>query len=148
MIKTALLFAGQGAQAVGMGKEELGHWQKLAAQARKLEATMKSAKLSRASQVYAAASAVPGELLLYLLLNSSQRLVQDRIRNYLQKYLLFAMEITDRDVEAQGLVPGTPKFNKRKMEMIAARLDGRQRKPVPATPAPEEHAVVMGRFRR
>ena len=79
----------------------------------------------------------PADEILFLLYQSAQRLVQDRIRNYLQKYMALAQEITDAEVEAKGVVAGTPKFQKLKAEMIAARLDGRTKKPVPPPLPPE-----------
>ncbi len=42
----------------------------------------------------------PGELVMYLLVYSEQRMVQDRIRNYFQKYLPASLEITDEMVVA------------------------------------------------
>jgi tRNA nucleotidyltransferase/poly(A) polymerase len=121
-------------QAVAMEKSEADAWQKLDARAAKLEKELQSAKLQRASALYAVLSKAPGEQLLYLLVKSTQRLVLDRIRNYYSKYLPMAQEVTDRDVvEAGGGAPGTPKFNKLRDQVIAKRLDARPKKP----PVPE-----------
>ncbi|MFN7932077.1 MAG: hypothetical protein U0R19_02045 [Bryobacteraceae bacterium] len=110
---------------------------KLEARAKKLESTLKSAKLVKPSQVYNVLAPESGESLLLLLMRSQQRIVVDRIRNYLQKYLLAAMEVTDKDIEAEGLKPGTPKFKQRKAEKVKARLDARPKKvPPPAVPEP------------
>jgi len=124
------------AKATSARKAELDLVPKLEAESRKLERVMKSAKLNKASQVYLVLSKTPGEQMLHLYLTSGQRVVQDRIRNYLQKYIMAAQEITDRQVAAMGAEPGTPKFTKLKEETILARLDGRLKKP-PA-PAAEE----------
>ena len=124
------------ARATAARKAELDLVPKLEAESRKLEKMLKSAKLNKASQVYLVLSKTPGEQMLHLYLTSDQRVVQDRIRNYLQKYILAAQEITDRQVAAMGAEPGTPKFSKLKEETILARLDGRLKKP-PA-PAAEE----------
>lgn len=125
-------------RAIAAERSETAQVNKLPERAKKLEKTLKSAKLQRASQVYQVLNEESGELPLYLFLNTQQRLVQDRIRNYLTKYLLAAAEVSDRDVEAEGLRPGTPKFRARKAEKVAARLDARPRKPAPAVmPAPE-----------
>jgi tRNA nucleotidyltransferase (CCA-adding enzyme) len=132
------------AATTGMHKAESALVPKLAASAKKLEREAKSAKITKPSQVYGVFSKVAGEELLFLYLTSDYRLVQDRIRNYLQKYLPAAQEITDRQVTATGLEPGTPKFRKLKEEMILARLDGRpKRSPAPAP----EAASVPGRPR-
>src|SRR4029078_11625006 len=76
----------------------------------------------------------PGEQVLYLAVYSTQRIVHDRIRNYFQKYLPAALEVTNEVVAATGVTPGTPKFHRVKEEMIVTRLDARPKKP---TPAPE-----------
>jgi hypothetical protein len=81
-------------------------------------------------------SKAPGERAVFLLLKSQHRIVQDRVRNYFQKYLPAAHEITDRQVIETGGVFGTPKFAKLKAEMIARRLDARPKKP--AEPPVEE----------
>jgi hypothetical protein len=122
---------------IEMSKPEVDAWQKLPARAKKLETALKSARLKKPSQIYDVLSKAPADEVQYLLYQSTQRLVQDRIRNYFQKYLALAQEITDAEVEAKGVVPGTPKFKKLKTEMTVARLDGRTKKPVPPPPPPE-----------
>jgi tRNA nucleotidyltransferase (CCA-adding enzyme) len=114
-----------------MRKAEVDAWQKLPARVKKLESALKSPKLKKPSQVYEVLSKAPGDEILLLLYQSQLRLVQDRIRNYFQKYLPMSQEITDAEVEAKGLTPSTPKFRKAKEEMIAARVDGRTKKPPP-----------------
>jgi tRNA nucleotidyltransferase/poly(A) polymerase len=122
-------------------------WQQLDARARKLERELKAARLQKASMVYQVASKAPAELVLYLLLRSSQRLVQDRIRNYLQKYLPAAQEISDRDIEQMGLKAGTPKFEKAKETAIATRLDARPKKVPPVEEPPPPPPNPRGRPR-
>lgn len=124
-------------KALAMERGEKQIVDKLAANAKKLEKELKSAKLQKPSQVYAVISAARGETVLFLYMNTEQRLVQDRIRNYMQKYMLTAMEVSDADVEAEGLTRGTPKFAKRKAEKVAARLDARPRKVEAPIPMPE-----------
>lgn len=131
-------------KALAMSKAEVDAWQKLESKAKKLEKELQSAKLQKPSALYQAISKAPGEQVLLLLVKSTQRLVLDRIKNYLQKYLLTAQEVTDADVAAAGAVPGTPKFQKLKEQMVAARLDARPKKivpeAVPELPAPVVHA--------
>lgn len=121
-------------ETCGLGAREVELWQKLESRSRKLDRDLKSAKLQKASRIYQALSHAPGDQVLFLLLRSPQRLVQDRIRNFLQKHLPAALEITDRDVIAAGVQPGTPKFQKVKDELIATRLDAR---PPKVEPPPE-----------
>ncbi len=127
------------AKALAMHKKEVDLWKTLESRSRALERSLKSAKLSRPSLVYQALVGAPGDQILFLLLRSPQRIVHDRIRNYLQKYLPSAQEITERELTAAGAQPGTPKYAKLREELIAARLDGRNRKP-PAPPVAEAPA--------
>ncbi len=124
------------AKTVGLSKREVDQWQKLEAKAKKLEKDLKSAKLQKPSKVYQVLAAAPGDQILFLLAHSSERLVNDRIKNYLGKYLLTAQEVTERDVVAAGARPGTPKYQKVREELILTRLDARPKK----IPPPEETA--------
>lgn len=126
-------------KATGMRKAEVDELQKLDARAKKLERDLKSPKLNRPSHVYNALSKAPGEDILFVLARTQARVVQDRIRNYLQKYLPVAQEVTDDEVTATGVQPGTPKFEKAKLELIGKKLNARPKKPAPEeveTPPP------------
>jgi tRNA nucleotidyltransferase (CCA-adding enzyme) len=132
--------------STGLEKAEVEAWQKLDPKAKKLEKEVKSAKLNRPSRLHAALSKAPGDQILYLLIKSSERLVQDRIKNYLQKYLPAAQEITDRDVTAAtNIEPTSSKFRKAKDDFIAQRLDARPKKVI-VEPEPEP-VVMHGRGR-
>jgi tRNA nucleotidyltransferase (CCA-adding enzyme) len=124
--------------AAEITKAELNAAAKLEAAAKKFDKDLRSPKLQKPSHLYQVLVKAPGELVLYLLVYSDQRLVQDRIRNYFQKYLPASLEITDEMVAASGLQPGTPKFAKAKEEMIHQRLDSRPKKvaPEPEPPPP------------
>jgi len=134
-------------KAAALARSEVNAWQKLDAVAKKLERELKSAKLQKASQLYQLLTKTPGEVMLYLLLHSTQRIVQDRIRNYFQKYLPLSMEVTNEAVAATGAVPGTPKFQRVKEEMILTRLDARPKKPV-LPPEPPPSPPPMSSFAR
>ena len=134
-------------KAAALTRSEVTAWQKLDAVAKKLERELKSPKLQKASQLYQLLIKAPGEVMLYLLLHSAQRIVQDRIRNYFQKYLPLSMEVTNETVAATGAVPGTPKFQRVKEEMILARLDARPKKPAPP-PEPPPSPPPMSSFAR
>ncbi len=134
-------------KTAGITKAEVNGSQKLDTVAKKLERDLKSAKLQKASQLYQLLTQAPGEAILYLLLNSAQRLVLDRIKNYFQKHLPASLEITDEMVAATGAVAGTPKFQKAKEQMILTRLDARPKKPAPvpeAAPAPPMSSFARG----
>jgi tRNA nucleotidyltransferase (CCA-adding enzyme) len=134
--------------SLGMSKDDVNQWQKLEARSKKLESVAKSARLQKASQVYHAIVDAPADEVLFLLTHSAQRLVQDRIKNYLTKYLPAALEVTDRDVEAAavGIAPGSPKYKKIRDQLITTKLDSRPKKAAPPeeVPAPPPPAVVGG----
>ncbi len=133
------------AKGAGLSRKDIEQWQKLEAKSKKLEKDLKSAKLQKPSHIYSLLSKAPGDQILFLLAHSSERLVHDRIRNYLQKYLPSAQEVTDRDVAATGVRPGTPKFQKVREEMILTKLDARPKKiPPPETP-PAAAATALAR---
>ena len=90
---------------------------KLPADAKKLESVLKSAKMQKPSHVYFALEAASGDLLLYLMYFSQQRIVQDRVKNYLQKYLPAAQEA------ALEMGPG-----KARTEAITKKLNARPKK--------------------
>jgi tRNA nucleotidyltransferase (CCA-adding enzyme) len=117
-------------------KESLEASARLEARASKVEKELATAKLTRPSALYALLHKVPGEIVLFLLARSGQRLVLDRIKNYLQKYLPASQEITDQEVVEKGGIVGTPKFQKIKDQLIAARLDAKPKKVVVEEPPP------------
>lgn len=135
------------AKTVAMDKEDLQNWQKLDAKAAKLEKELKAPRLNRPSQIYQVLVKTPGEQILYLLIRSQQRLVQDRIRNYLQKYVVTAQEVTDAEVAARGVKPDSPKFQKARQDLIAARLDARPKKVTPPADEPPPAPATAARAR-
>lgn len=136
------------AKAADLTKAEMAGPQKLEIAAKKLERELKSAKLQKPSQLYLKLSQAPGEAALYVLLHSEQRLVQDRIKNYFQKYLPGALEVTDETVVmtlAEKAPPaGTPRFQKAKEQLILTRLDSRPKKPPPPPEIPTTPPLVSG----
>jgi ribosomal protein L13 len=103
-------------------------WLKLPTRAAKLEKEI-AAHTCRDRPRLGGSSNAPGEQILYLVLRSQQRVVQDRIRNYLQNTSHGAGNY--RRLQAyrgrlHGWVPQSSK--KAKSEMIANRLDLRPKK--------------------
>lgn len=124
-------------KAIGFSKGDLDSVAKMEAKAKKLEKDLTSPKLQRPSALHSTLSKVPGELIVFLLLRSNQRIVVDRIKNYLQKYLPAAREITEVEIAEHAGKPGTPKYEKLRDQFIAAKLDARPKKVVPVeVPAP------------
>lgn len=123
---------------MGIGKATVNGWQQLEAKSKKLEKEIKAPALKKASLVYKTLKDAPGEQLVFLLMNSNERIVQDRIKNHLQKLVGMAQEVTDQEVfEATKIAPGAPKFAKAKGDFIAKKLDSRPRK----LPEPEPEPV-------
>jgi len=118
------------ARNVGLDKRATDAIKKLSADAKKLEGVLKSAKMQKPSHVYFALEPASADLLLYLMYQSQQRIVQDRIRNYLQKYLTTAQEAT---LEAPA--------GKARIEAITKKLNARPKK-VPAPVVEAEPAPV------
>jgi tRNA nucleotidyltransferase/poly(A) polymerase len=138
-------------RAFEMPPEELALAGKIGLQAKKLETALKSPAIHRPSQVWAALESATADEVLMVLYQSPVRLVQDRIRAFYEKYLPQAQEVTGEQVEAAtGAKPGTPKFARARRGVIAALLNARPRKVVPAEPepAPAPLAMAGGRGRK
>ncbi|HEY1216778.1 MAG TPA: hypothetical protein VGE93_24400, partial [Bryobacteraceae bacterium] len=127
---------GQVAKVIGLDKATLDAIGKLEAKAAKVEKELAAFKFNRPSSLYWLLSKVPGELILILLMRSKQRLVLDRLKNYYQKYLPVAHEVTEADILEKGVELGTPKFAKARTELITARLDARPKKIAIEEPPP------------
>lgn len=123
-------------------KAEESLWKNLEQRAKKLEKALGAEKIKKASQIYALLFAAPGDEILFLLCRSQQRLIVDRLKNYLQKYLVTAQEVTEADVVEKGGVPGTPKFATVRQSVIFGRLDGRLKKPTPPVEVPVPAATA------
>ncbi|MBV9267264.1 MAG: CCA tRNA nucleotidyltransferase [Acidobacteriaceae bacterium] len=123
-------------QALGIEKAELDAASKLETRATKVEKELAGARITKPSMLYARLCNVSGELLVFLLMRSGQRIVLDRVKNYLQKYLPLAQEVTEKDVIEAGAQPGTPKFAKIQQQLIASKLDARPKKVVVEEPPP------------
>jgi tRNA nucleotidyltransferase (CCA-adding enzyme) len=134
-------------KAVEMPKAEIDQMRNLEPRARKLEQALKSARVKKPSHVYQTLAGAPADELIFLLGNSAQRVVQERIRNYLQKYLPSMQEVTSAEWDTLEGQPGTPKYNRNRQAFLAARLDVRPRKPSVPEPEPTAPVEVLARGR-
>ncbi len=125
-------------RAFALSKKEAEALKKLEGQAKKLESTLKSSRITKPSHVYDALCDASTDEILLVLYDSAQRVVQDRIRAYYQKYLSLAQEVTEEQVAATGVKPGTPKFDKTFRAMVTQHINARPKK----IPPPEPEAVV------
>lgn len=129
----------------GIEKADLDAAAKLETRAKKFEKELAAAKFTKPSTAYTFLQKAPGEVLLHLLAHSTQRIVLDRIKNYLGKYLQTAGEVTEQDVLDNGGVLNTPNFAKVQAKLIAARLDARPKKVVVEEPPPPPPLPTTGR---
>jgi len=120
-------------KTTALSKADVDLWQKLESRSKKLETALRSARIRKASQVYRIVSVAAPDEVLFLLYHSPQRQVQERLRNYYQKYLVTVQEITPEEWATVEGKPGTPKYAKAREDFIANRLDRRVKKP-PAQP--------------
>jgi tRNA nucleotidyltransferase/poly(A) polymerase len=135
-------------RAVGIDRETADAFGKLETRAKKLEKDLGASSLHKASRVYGLLVKAPAELAVFLLMRTSPRVVHDRIRNYFQKYLQTAQEVTDAQVIEAGGTPGTPKFEKIKGVLIAKRLDARPKRAPEPPPEPAPPTPPAGRLPR
>ena len=74
-------------------------------------------------------SKAAGDEVVFLLYQSQNKLVQERIRNYIQKYIPWRRSFRQSELQSIEAKPGTPKFEKAREALLAAHLDRRPRKP-------------------
>jgi tRNA nucleotidyltransferase/poly(A) polymerase len=123
-------------KAFELSRPEADGLKKLEAKAKKLDSALKSARIHKPSQVYEILETASVDEVLMVLYTSAQRVVQDRIRAYYQKYLPQAQEITEEQVAATGVKPGTPRFEKAYRNLLTTHLNARPRKVPPPEPEP------------
>jgi hypothetical protein len=130
-----------------MPQPDIDQMRNLEPRARKVEQALKSARVKKPSHVYQIlADAPPGDM-VFLLGHSAERVVQERIRNYLQKYLPAMQEVAPSEWAALEGQPGTPKYNRSRRAFLASHLDVRQRKPPVPEPEPIPPVEVLARGR-
>ena len=135
-----------------LSRKEADGFKKLRSRAKKLETALKSTRITKPSHVYDALKDATANEVLMVLYDSAHRVVQDRIRAYYQKYLPLAQEVTEEQVAATGVKPGTPKFDKAFQNMVTTHLNARPKKVVPvepeAVPAPAPPMAAPGAVRK
>jgi len=135
-------------KATELRKNEADVWQKLESRAKKLEGALRSARIRKASQVYFIVVKAEPDEILFLLYHSALKPVQERLRNYFQKYVPALLEVTPEEWAAVNGKSG-PKAKKAREDFIANRLDRRVRKPAPPPPPPAPPPVMQAApFRR
>jgi tRNA nucleotidyltransferase/poly(A) polymerase len=122
-------------KTIEMKKPEVDLWQKLEGRSKKLEAALRSTRIRKASQVYFLVTGAAPEEVMFVMYHSAAKPVQERLRNYFQKYLPAIQEITPEEWAAVDAKAGS-KRNKAREEFTADRLDRRIRKPPQPPPPP------------
>ncbi|HLK67419.1 MAG TPA: hypothetical protein VKU19_28480 [Bryobacteraceae bacterium] len=138
--------------ATEMSKADIDLWQKLEARSKKLESALRSARIRKPSQVYHLVSAAEPDQIVFLMYHCALKPVQERLKNYFQKYLPLVQEITPEEWNSVDGKPGTPRYEKARREFVSHRLDRRPpRKPEPVPepppPPPPVEAAVARRGR-
>jgi tRNA nucleotidyltransferase (CCA-adding enzyme) len=133
-------------KSVELAKADVDQWQKLDARSKKLEAALRAPRIRKPSQVYHLITGAHPDEVLFLMYKSTVRPVQDRLKNYFQKYLPMVMEITPEEFAAAESRPGHRHTNKAREEYITMVLDRRPKKPEPVVEPPV--VEVSGAVRR
>lgn len=115
-------------EALELEPGDADQWKNLPAVSRRLEKKLLALRGTKPEDIYLLLSKAPPEEVVYLFVESKNRLTQDRIKNHLQKYLWVAQEIMDPEVIENGGEPGTAKYGKVKAQLIAKRLRARPKK--------------------
>jgi tRNA nucleotidyltransferase (CCA-adding enzyme) len=118
-------------RATDMKKGDLDLWQKVEARSRKLEAALKAPRVRKPSHVYQILLGAAPDEVLFLLYHSALKPVQERIRNYYEKYLPAASEIPPEEFASITAKPGTPKYDKARQDVVLKVLDRRPKKVEP-----------------
>ncbi|HUE22669.1 MAG TPA: hypothetical protein VMQ86_13375 [Bryobacteraceae bacterium] len=133
-------------KAVELPKAEIDQMRDLEPRARKIEQALLSARVKKPSHVYQILADAPTGDMVFLMGNSVQRVAQERIRNYLQKYLPIMQEVAPAEWEALEGQPGTPKYQRSRQSFLASRLDVRRKPPAPEPESVPVEAVARGRL--
>ncbi len=127
----------------GLPPDSLEAGKKIKPRAAQLAEDLKASGLRKPSQIYNAIAPAEATDILYVLYDSEEPIVQERLNLYLEKYLPEASEITDAQVEATGVKPGTAQFRKAKAAMITAKLNAPP-PPPPPPPGPANAPIISG----
>ena len=130
-------------KSADLHKHEVDLWQKLEGRAKKLESALKSARIRKPSHVYQVVSKAAPDEVLFLLCHSALKPVQERLRNYYQKYLPAAQELPPEEFAGIEARPGTPKYEKAREELVLKALDRRPKKVVVEEAPPVVEAPPM-----
>ncbi|MEO8593339.1 MAG: hypothetical protein ABI759_08455 [Candidatus Solibacter sp.] len=131
-----------------LSKADTDQFQKIDAKAKKLETALRAPKIRKPSHVYHVVVAAAPEDVLFLLYHSAVKPVQERLRNYFQKYLPTVQEIPPEEWDTIEPKPGTPKYAKARDEFITEILNRKPKKVVeeePVPPPPPDPEPVAGR---
>ena len=124
-------------KAFGLSKVDAERFKHLDEGVKTLEAALKAPTVKKPSHVYDILEPAAVDEVLLLLHRSSQRVVQDRVRMYFEKYRYEAQEVTEEEILATGVKAGTPKYDKARKTLIGQRLNAKPK----VEPEPGEEVV-------
>ena len=115
------------AKRLNLRKPELTALCKLHDEAKHLAKELKGKSVSTPIKLYQRLSAVSAELLLMVLLESSDRTVHSRIKTYLQKQIPLHSQLPVQEIIDLGVAANSPRFQKIQQEYFLASLQGKLR---------------------
>ena len=106
-----------------MRAAEAGPWTRLESQAKTLQKTLAGKQAAQNSRLYRILSAEDPAAALFLMAFSPQQPVRERIKTYFTKLRPLARDLTDQEIEQQGVKRDSPKFASVREAYLMARLD-------------------------
>lgn len=110
-----------------LGKPEGEAVRKIEEQRKKLEKDIAGKAASKPTILYQLLAASPPELLLLAQVEHPQKIVQARIRTYLQRQLPLRSKLPEKELQEMGVSPGSPLYGKILEECFFAILAGKLR---------------------
>ncbi|MBI4443794.1 MAG: hypothetical protein HY649_10510 [Acidobacteria bacterium] len=100
------------AKRISLDKKQWQAMQAFEAGAKRLDKEILSKEAARPAQLYPLFAAASPDLLLLLLIESSQKKVVSRIQTYLKIYLPLRAQLPEIELQEMGVAPGTDRYRK------------------------------------
>jgi tRNA nucleotidyltransferase (CCA-adding enzyme) len=117
----------QVAKRLGLKAAEAQAFRNLPADAARLAKELGGKSGAKPTKLYQLLSTTRPDLILLVLAESPQATVQNRIRNYLRKFLPMRARLPEKELEQLGVAPGTPRLQKIQEQFFYAMLEGKVR---------------------
>jgi hypothetical protein len=117
----------QVARRLGLKPAEAQAFRNLPAEAARLAKELAGKSGAKPTKLYQLLSSTRPDLILLVLAEYPQATVQNRIRNYLRKFLPMRAKLPGKELEQLGVASGTPRFTKILEQFFYAMLEGKVR---------------------